>query len=326
MLFVVLLFFSVLFDLVLYLAGGKEKMKEEHLRNSKRRLSRKTFFRNEKLGHNTSSATEDKRGVGAGKLAGVDLEIALQQPLFKRPRSNDDNDDGVFENQARGASCVDDFQQLLTPEENKTSSSSAAASIRDYEFLKLIQQGGVGAVYLSRHRATGQKYAIKVLKKTTEKLTALARKEAATMLKLKNGSKHIAQLREVIENETNIFLVMQWGIGGDLFAYVENRKKVDEEDVWRIFAQVVDAVAFAHMQGIIHRDLKPGMLSFFFFFFFFFVVCILTFPFPKKTFFWTKTGVFYWGIGDIQAVGHLARKSANFGGQCTTVRPKCYGD
>ena len=270
MLFVVLLFFSVLFDLVLYLAGGKEKMKEEHLRNSKRRLSRKTFFLNEKLGH-ASSATEDKRGInasfGTGKLAGVDLEIALQQPLFKRPRSNDDNDDGVFENQARGASCVDDFQQLLTPEENKTS-SSAAASIRDYEFLKLIQQGGVGAVYLSRHRATGQKYAIKVLKKTTEKLTALARKEAATMLKLKNGSKHIAQLREVIENETNIFLVMQWGIGGDLFAYVENRKKVDEEDVWRIFAQVVDAVTFAHMQGIIHRDLKPGTLLFFFFFFF----------------------------------------------------------
>lgn len=316
MLFVVLLFFSVLFDLVLYLAGGKEKMKDDHLRNTRRRLSRKSFFLNETISPSSSSSSSDSDdklspfsgGSSSSKQMGLDLEIALgRQPLLKRPRSS--NDYSVVGPEAtvvvvdyseHDTRVTADFH-LLTPEEKErrdgrllvcptsstslpSSSSSSSSSlsssldeyytssatlaarphtggtIRDYEFLKLIQQGGVGAVYLTKHKTSGQKYAIKVLKKTTEKLTSLARKEANTMLKLKSG-KHIVQLCDLIESEANIFLVMQWGIGGDLFAYVENRKKVDEEDVWRIFGQVIEAVAFAHAQGIIHRDIKPGKLA-----------------------------------------------------------------
>jgi translation initiation factor 2-alpha kinase 4 len=35
------------------------------------------------------------------------------------------------------------------------------------------------------------------------------------------------------------------------------RKKMEDEEIWRIFRQVVEGLVHIHGHGIIHRDLKP---------------------------------------------------------------------
>ena len=45
--------------------------------------------------------------------------------------------------------------------------------------------------------------------------------------------------------------------GGELFAYIVQRGKIEEAEASRLFAQMVAAVDTCHRQLVIHRDLKP---------------------------------------------------------------------
>ena len=45
--------------------------------------------------------------------------------------------------------------------------------------------------------------------------------------------------------------------GGELFAYIEEREYVDEDEAVFLFRQMVAALLHCHRLGIHHRDLKP---------------------------------------------------------------------
>lgn len=53
-----------------------------------------------------------------------------------------------------------------------------------------------------------------------------------------------------------IAMVMPWAVGGELFDYVQKRKRLSEPEARHFMRQLVDAVDFCHSQGIVHRDLK----------------------------------------------------------------------
>lgn len=287
MLFAFLLFFSVLFDLVLYFAGaggkrGRRKlMREENLRS----LQAKRKSLSPLMWPSSSSPPPTKEGrqqheqeQEAGEAQtpyNIGQELAKFVPsIFVPPllakQGPEPRAGPAFANTA--ADLLADKGK--SPATGDCNSNNNNGNIGNYEFVRLIQQGGTGAVYLGKSKATGEKFAIKVLRKTNEKTTRLAKKEATTMMQLSGASatsshdNHIVRLKEVIENEENVFLVMQWGIAGDLFEYVDTRKRVDEEEVWRMFEQVVEAVDYAHRRGFIHRDIKPGKFSCHFFSFY----------------------------------------------------------
>jgi serine/threonine protein kinase len=49
---------------------------------------------------------------------------------------------------------------------------------------------------------------------------------------------------------------MEYAKGGDLKDYIKEREEVNEEVVWKIFKQIVDAIRYCHKQRILHHDLK----------------------------------------------------------------------
>ncbi|PIN13909.1 Microtubule-associated serine/threonine kinase [Handroanthus impetiginosus] len=134
-------------------------------------------------------------------------------------------------------------------------------SIEDFEIIKPISRGAFGRVFLARKRATGDLFAIKVLKK-------------ADMIR-KNAVESILAERDILISvrnpfvvrffysftcRENLYLVMEYINGGDLFSLLRNLGCL-EEDMARIYiAEVVLALEYLHSLNVIHRDLKPDNL------------------------------------------------------------------
>jgi serine/threonine protein kinase len=71
---------------------------------------------------------------------------------------------------------------------------------------------------------------------------------------------HIIKLYEVIETQTDIFLVMELVGGGELFDYIIQRGKLSESEARLCFQQMISAVGYCHHHKVAHRDLKPENL------------------------------------------------------------------
>ncbi|XP_047379946.1 sperm motility kinase 2B-like [Sciurus carolinensis] len=120
-----------------------------------------------------------------------------------------------------------------------------------YEFVRAIGHGSYGQVALARHRPTGAEVAVKVLELVPENIPVLS--EPRVLMNLEHPS--VAQLFEVIVTEKHIYVVMEHTGGGELLMRIACG--MQEEEVRRVFRQIVCAVGYCHDRGILHRDLKP---------------------------------------------------------------------
>ncbi|XP_037534896.1 tribbles homolog 3 [Nematolebias whitei] len=102
--------------------------------------------------------------------------------------------------------------------------------------------------YRAVHASTQEQYTCQVLplRGYQERLAAYSR-----------VSKHenICGLQDVViaRDKVYVFLPSHYG---NMHAYVRSRKRLDEEEAGRLFAQMLNAVAHCHHQGVILRDLK----------------------------------------------------------------------
>ncbi|AWK76436.1 hypothetical protein CBI38_34080 (plasmid) [Rhodococcus oxybenzonivorans] len=59
------------------------------------------------------------------------------------------------------------------------------------------------------------------------------------------------------------FYAMDWADGSLRGRLGQNPNGLPDDEVQRIFGQIVDAMAYAHNEGVVHRDLKPENVLFF---------------------------------------------------------------
>ena len=127
-----------------------------------------------------------------------------------------------------------------------------------YEIVRLLGRGGMGAVYLAREMALERAVAIKVLPPevaTDADSRERFRREARTAAKLTHPN--IVPLHTFGEVEGMLYFVMGYVKGESLAERMRRERKLPEEDVRRILAELADALHYAHKQGVIHRDIKP---------------------------------------------------------------------
>ncbi|KAG8336890.1 Vesicle-mediated ER to Golgi transport protein [Homalodisca vitripennis] len=66
--------------------------------------------------------------------------------------------------------------------------------------------------------------------------------------------------RRVISTPTDIFMIMEYVSGGELFDYIVKHGKLKEYEARRFFQQIISGVDYCHRHMIVHRDLKPENL------------------------------------------------------------------
>ena len=67
---------------------------------------------------------------------------------------------------------------------------------------------------------------------------------------------NIVQLYEIIETSKQLFLIMEYASGGELFDYVANSGPFNEKIVRYYAKQLIQSVHYIHTKGFAHRDLK----------------------------------------------------------------------
>eukprot|EP00818_Percolomonas_sp_WS_P010755 CAMPEP_0117455254 /NCGR_PEP_ID=MMETSP0759-20121206/11263_1 /TAXON_ID=63605 /ORGANISM="Percolomonas cosmopolitus, Strain WS" /LENGTH=390 /DNA_ID=CAMNT_0005248549 /DNA_START=343 /DNA_END=1515 /DNA_ORIENTATION=+ len=71
---------------------------------------------------------------------------------------------------------------------------------------------------------------------------------------------NVVQLKEVLQTDRHIYVVLQLVTGGELFDKIVAAERFTESTARRFFQQLIMGVSYCHAQGVAHRDLKPENL------------------------------------------------------------------
>ena len=107
---------------------------------------------------------------------------------------------------------------------------------------------------LGTHRLTGEKVAVKVLEK--ERISDEADVErVAREIHILKMIRHpnIVQLYEIIETPRQLYLIMEYASGGELFEYIVKSQRVKESESCRFFQQITAGIEYIHKLGSVHR-------------------------------------------------------------------------
>lgn len=127
-------------------------------------------------------------------------------------------------------------------------------SIKDYEVVKKLGQGGFGTTYLAIK--DGKEYVVKEMKSKD----ASDEYSALTSLGY-NCIKHINCPVELIKSSGDVsYLITLFIPGKDLDYYVKNT--VSQKFINDMMKQLLSAISFIHSEGIAHRDIKPGNIMY----------------------------------------------------------------
>jgi serine/threonine-protein kinase len=128
-----------------------------------------------------------------------------------------------------------------------------------YEIVRRIAEGGMGAVYLARDRALERLVAVKVLRPDlaeAQESRERFRREARTAAQLSHPG--IVPLHSFGEIDGIWYFVMGYVRGQSLAERLHLEGSLPPGDVRRILIELADALEWAHRHGVIHRDIKPA--------------------------------------------------------------------
>ena len=138
-------------------------------------------------------------------------------------------------------------------------------TIGSYRLMSKLGFGGMGEVWLARHRLLARPAAVKLIRQEVqpgaerEQLVRRFEREAQVTASLR--SPHTVQLYDFGVNDTGSFYyVMELLQGMDLQDIVNRFGPQVPERVIRILRQTCKSLAEAHQNGLVHRDIKPANL------------------------------------------------------------------
>jgi calcium-dependent protein kinase len=128
----------------------------------------------------------------------------------------------------------------------------ALSFIADYRMGSLIGVGSYGEVYRVECRVSGQ---VRAMKKILPKNKESSFSEISILKDLDHPN--IVRVFDVYEEEGIVYIVYEFGEGGDLFDWIKRECTFSEQTAIQIMRALLSAVTYLHNRGIVHRDIKP---------------------------------------------------------------------
>ena len=138
----------------------------------------------------------------------------------------------------------------------------------DFELLKKLGQGAFGKVFKVRSKINNKVYAMKKLnikdirEQKGERAYELTINENSILQGLNHP--HIIKYYKNFTEGDYMYIIIELAANGDMDKYIEVKNKIgnhlQEEQLWNIFLQCMEALAYVHSTGVIHRDIKPENL------------------------------------------------------------------
>ncbi|KAH9971682.1 kinase-like domain-containing protein [Lactifluus volemus] len=138
---------------------------------------------------------------------------------------------------------------------------------------RTIGKGSSGRVRIARHSKTGQYAAVKIVSKTAlvnsrrsiqgldehaDRILLGIEREIVIMKLIDHPN--IMRLYDVWETSTELYLILEYVEGGELFDYLCKRGRLSTSEALGYFQQIIAAIDYCHRFNIAHRDLKPENL------------------------------------------------------------------
>lgn len=133
------------------------------------------------------------------------------------------------------------------------------ATVGTYKVLRLLGQGGMGAVYIGEHTLLGRRAAIKVLLPELSANKEVVQRffnEARAVTQISDPG--IVQVFDFgFDAAGNAYIVMELLDGEPMDQRLARIGQFSPRDAIRLVRLVSTALSAAHAKGIVHRDLKP---------------------------------------------------------------------
>jgi tetratricopeptide (TPR) repeat protein len=127
-----------------------------------------------------------------------------------------------------------------------------------YQIVKLLGEGGMGAVYRARDIELEREVAVKVIRpELARNAQILQRFKQELILARQVTHRNIIRIFDLGQAEGMRFITMEFIEGEDVAHILSHRGKLPAPEATSIVAQVARGLEAAHAEGVVHRDLKP---------------------------------------------------------------------
>ncbi|AFR92267.2 CAMK/CAMK1 protein kinase [Cryptococcus neoformans] len=176
----------------------------------------------------------------------------------------------------------EEAEKIVADERAQSEKMPVYAGLEEFKLIEKMGDGAFSNVYKAVDRRSGQKVAVKVVRKYelnqsqhgNKHLNANFKKrgprvtERANILKevqIMRGIDHpsIVKLLKFFESDEHYFLVLELMEGGELFHQIVKLTYFSEALSRHVILQVAEGIRYLHEErGVVHRDIKPENLLF----------------------------------------------------------------
>lgn len=144
------------------------------------------------------------------------------------------------------------------PKVEEPKKDNKKVGLDDFNIRCVVGKGSFGKVLLVEKKDTKKVYAMKVLnKKKILSGNELEHTKAEKNILQRLCHPFLVNLNYSFQTPENLYFIMDYVNGGELFYHLQKEKKFDEPRVRFYCAEIVLGLEYLHNTGVLYRDLKP---------------------------------------------------------------------
>ncbi|KAH8106165.1 Pkinase-domain-containing protein [Cristinia sonorae] len=231
----------------------------------------KNLIRHGKNHHSTVSTRHQEDTQNNHIASSTSTQSQQQQQQPKQPRESRD----------QTPKYKQEVEKIVQEERDAKTKMPTYKGLEQFKLIDKMGDGAFSNVYKAIDLRTGQKVAVKVVRKYELSATQAGEKhlnrefkkkprvtERANILKevqIMRGINHpaIVKLLSFSESQEHYFLVLELMEGGELFHQIVKLTYFSENLARHVILQVAQGIRYLHEErGVVHRDIKPENLLF----------------------------------------------------------------